>query len=46
MFPENFTRLDGVTDTMRAFLMGNALVIGVVEKIGSNISDMLSKRHT
>jgi DNA (cytosine-5)-methyltransferase 1 len=41
MFPEDFTRLDGVTDTMRAFLMGNALVIGVVEKIGTNLSKMI-----
>jgi len=35
MFPDNHTL--GVTDTKRAFLMGNALVIGVVEKLGYNI---------
>lgn len=33
MFPENHTKLEGVTDTKRAFFMGNALVIGIVEKI-------------
>lgn len=32
MFPDNHTR--EATDTRRAFLMGNALVTGVVEKIG------------
>lgn len=33
MFPDNHTR--GVSDVRRAFLMGNALVTGVVEKIGA-----------
>lgn len=32
MFPDNHT--EGVSDSRRAFLMGNALVTGVVEKIG------------
>lgn len=34
MFPDNHTKLDGVSDVKRAFFMGNALVVGVVEKIG------------
>ena len=34
MFPDNHTQLDGITDTKRAFFMGNALVVGVVDKIG------------
>lgn len=34
MFPDNHTLLDGITDTKRAFFMGNALVVGVIEKIG------------
>lgn len=34
MFPDNHTQLDGISDTKRAFFMGNALVVGVVEKIG------------
>jgi DNA (cytosine-5)-methyltransferase 1 len=32
MFPDNHTK--EATDTKRAFFMGNALVVGVVEKIG------------
>jgi DNA (cytosine-5)-methyltransferase 1 len=32
MFPDNHT--EGVLDTKRAFLMGNALVVGIVERIG------------
>jgi DNA (cytosine-5)-methyltransferase 1 len=35
MFPTNHT--EGVTDTKRAFLMGNALVIGIVERLGHSI---------
>ena len=32
-FPEDWTK--GLTDGRRAFLMGNALVVGIVERIGS-----------
>lgn len=35
MFPDNHTA--GVTDSRRAFLMGNALVTGVIEKIGKSL---------
>ena len=38
MFPDNHTLLEGVSNNMRAFLMGNALVIGIVSKIGKEIS--------
>ena len=34
MFPDNHTKFKGITNSKRAFLMGNALVVGVVEKIG------------
>ena len=34
MFPDNHTKFDGISDTKRAFFMGNALVVGVIEKIG------------
>lgn len=33
MFPDNHT--EGTSDMRRAFLMGNALVTGIVEKIGA-----------
>jgi len=35
MFPDNHT--DGVTDSKRAFLMGNALVVGIVERIAKKL---------
>jgi DNA (cytosine-5)-methyltransferase 1 len=40
MFPDNHTKFDGITDTKRAFFMGNALVVGVIE----NIAVELQKR--
>ncbi len=43
MFPDNHTKLDGITDVKRAFFMGNALVVGVVEKIGLTLSQMMNK---
>jgi len=35
MFPDNHTL--GVTDSKRAFLMGNALVVGIVERIAKEL---------
>lgn len=42
MFPDNHTRLEGLSDTKRAFFMGNALVIGVVEKIGRALAEKIN----
>lgn len=38
MFPDDHTKLDGITDTKRAFFMGNALVVGIIEKVGIELS--------
>ena len=43
MFPEDFTKLNDITNTKRAFFMGNALVVGIVEKLGNSLSNFLSK---
>ena len=42
MFPDNHTHLNGVTDTKRAFFMGNALVVGVIEKIGTSLFNKIN----
>jgi DNA (cytosine-5)-methyltransferase 1 len=39
MFPDNHTKLEGISNTKRAFFMGNALVVGVIEKIGRTLSE-------
>ena len=41
MFPDNHTELEGVTNTKRAFFMGNALVVGVVGKIGLALKEKI-----
>jgi DNA (cytosine-5)-methyltransferase 1 len=41
MFPDNHTKLEGISDTKRAFFMGNALVVGVIEKIGITLNEKI-----
>ena len=43
MFPDNHTKLEGITDTKRAFFMGNALVVGVIEKIGLQLYKQINQ---
>jgi DNA (cytosine-5)-methyltransferase 1 len=42
-FPDNHTKLQGITDTKRAFFMGNALVVGVVKKIGLSLVSTIAE---
>lgn len=37
MFPEDHTKLEGITDSKRAFFMGNALVVGIIERLGKSL---------
>ena len=39
MFPDNHT--EGVSDTKRAFIMGNALVVGVIKKLGLTLGKLI-----
>ncbi len=43
MFPDNHTQHDLVSNSRRAFLMGNALVVGVVKKIGKELFNQIAK---
>ncbi|MEO8911416.1 MAG: DNA cytosine methyltransferase, partial [Candidatus Saccharimonas sp.] len=38
MFPDNHTQLEGVSDGKRAFMMGNALVVGAIQKVGESLA--------
>ena len=46
-FPDDWTRFDNegieLPDTKRAFFMGNALVIGLIEKVGKVIASEMNK---
>ena len=43
MFPDNHTKFEGITDTKRAFFMGNALVVGVIEKLGKELYKQINE---
>ncbi|MEM7485376.1 MAG: DNA (cytosine-5-)-methyltransferase [Bacteroidota bacterium] len=43
MFPDDHTKLEGISDAKRAFFMGNALVVGVVDKIGDALVKKIKK---
>jgi len=44
MFPDDHTKLEGITDAKRAFFMGNALVVGVIEKIGDELFSQIATK--
>ena len=44
MFPDNHTQ--GFTNAQRAFFMGNALVVGVIEKIGIALTEKIKNEVT
>ena len=41
-FPDNHTKLEGITDSKRAFFMGNALVVDIIEKLGTTLAGRIS----
>ena len=41
MFPKNHTKHPQISNSKRAFFIGNALVVGVIEKIGRELSKIL-----
>lgn len=45
MFPDEHTLLDGVSDGRRAFFMGNALVVGIVERVGTALLESIAKNQ-
>ncbi|HMT55472.1 MAG TPA: DNA (cytosine-5-)-methyltransferase [Candidatus Saccharibacteria bacterium] len=42
MFPDNHTYLEGVSDTKRAFIMGNALVVGAISRVGESLAKQIN----
>ena len=42
-FPDDFTKSDQITDIQRAFFMGNALVVGVIKRLGKELVKAISK---
>ena len=44
MFPDNWTNIDGISDSRRGFLMGNALVVGIIQRLREPLYDLLNSR--
>jgi len=44
MFPDDHTKMEKISDTKRAFFMGNALVVGVIEKIGLVLKSKINSK--
>lgn len=42
-FPENHTMLNGISDVKRAFFMGNALVVGVIQDMGRALLNRIKR---
>lgn len=45
-FPRGFTAVSGISPTRRAFLMGNALVTGLVRLLGAELSELHIRNTT
>jgi len=43
MFPDNWTDIEGIPPSRRGFLMGNALVVGIIERLREPLSVILLK---
>jgi DNA (cytosine-5)-methyltransferase 1 len=46
MFPDDHTKFNNISDSKRAFLMGNALVVGIIEKIGLSLTQKIKNEVT
>jgi DNA (cytosine-5)-methyltransferase 1 len=44
MFPDNWTQMEGIADSKRGFLMGNALVVGIIERLREPLKDLITQR--
>ena len=44
MFPDNWTDYEGISDSKRGFLMGNALVVGIVERLAGPLAKLIQDR--
>ena len=47
MFPDNWTNIESkhMTERRRYFMMGNALVVGVVQKLGKYLEEIVDNEH-
>tara|TARA_Y100000589_G_scaffold313846_1_gene335668 strand:- start:2296 stop:3798 length:1503 start_codon:yes stop_codon:yes gene_type:complete len=46
MFPPDWTLIEGITDSRRGFLMGNALVVGIIERLREPLAKLIRSRSS
>ena len=46
MFPKNHTKIDDISNYRRGFLMGNAVVVGIVEQLGDSLSSLANSNES
>ena len=46
MFPDNWTQYEKIADSRRGFLMGNALVVGIIQRLREPLYELLSSRDS
>ena len=44
MFPKGWTEYEGISDSRRGFLMGNALVVGVISRLRKPLRQLINSR--
>ena len=44
MFPKGWTEYEGISDSKRGFLMGNALVVGIIKKLAGPLARLIRDR--
>ena len=44
MFPDNWTLIDKIGDSKRGFMMGNALVVGVIVRLREPLKNLINRR--
>jgi site-specific DNA-cytosine methylase len=45
-FPAGWTAIEGIKPSRRGFLMGNALVVGIIERLRGPLGDLINRRST
>ena len=45
MFPKDWTKIEGISDSKRGFLMGNALVVGIIERLAGPLARLIRERR-
>ena len=45
MFPKGWTDIEGISDSKRGFLMGNALVVGIIERLARPLANLIHSRR-